>query len=158
MEETTNQAQQEPAANEKLHTQAEVDQIVRDRLARERAKFEGYDELKAKAEEFDKIQEANKSELQKAQDKAAELEKKLNDLEKEKSIKTMRDKVAADKGVPADLLTGETEEACTSQADAILKFAAANGYPAVRDSGEPNHTGKTSTKTQFKDWMEKAMQ
>jgi hypothetical protein len=34
-------------------TQAQVDAIVRDRIAREREKFKGFDDLKKKAEQYD---------------------------------------------------------------------------------------------------------
>lgn len=56
-------------------SQADLDKIVQDRLARERQKYDGFDDLKKKAEEFDKLQEAQKTELQKAQDRAAQLER-----------------------------------------------------------------------------------
>ena len=47
MEETVNQ---ETTAAEKTFTQSELDSIVADRLRRERSKYEGFDEIKAKAE------------------------------------------------------------------------------------------------------------
>ena len=50
----------------KTFTQDEVNNIVAERLNRDRAKYADYDSLKQKAEEFDKLQEANKTELQKA--------------------------------------------------------------------------------------------
>lgn len=48
----------------KTFTQAELDRIVQDRLARERKRFEGHDELKRKAEQYDKLQEEQQSELE----------------------------------------------------------------------------------------------
>jgi hypothetical protein len=54
-----------PAAD-KAFSQADVDRIVADRLGRERGKFADYDDLKAKAGEFDKLQQANASDLEKA--------------------------------------------------------------------------------------------
>lgn len=57
-------------AGDKTFTQAELDKVLSDRLARERAKYEGYDDMKRKAEEFDKLQEATKSETEKAVEKA----------------------------------------------------------------------------------------
>ena len=56
-------------------TQEQVDAIVKDRLSRERDKYKDYADLKSKAAEYDKQQEANKTELQKAQEKAESLEK-----------------------------------------------------------------------------------
>jgi hypothetical protein len=55
--------------------QAQVDRIVRDRLARQKAQFADYEDLKNKASEYDKIAESNKTELQKAQERAAQAER-----------------------------------------------------------------------------------
>lgn len=155
-QENNTQAQENPAAIEnKTYTQDEVNNIVKERLGRERAKYEGFEELKEKAARFDELEEEKKTELQKAQEKAEELERKLNDLEKEKTIRAMREKIAQEKGVPVDLLTGETEEACSAQADGILQFANGTGYPAVRDAGEPAKTTKASTRQQFAEWAKK---
>lgn len=46
--------------------QAAVDRIVSERVARERKKYEGFDELKAKAARFDEIEAQNATELEKA--------------------------------------------------------------------------------------------
>lgn len=147
------QAQISEPAEDKTFTQAEVDQIVKERIGRERAKYEGYEEFKEKASKFDELEEANKTELQKAQDEAAALKKKLSDLENENTMRVMREKVATEKGVPIELLTGETEEACITQADGILKFASSNGYPIIKDGGEPHKTTHSSTRDQFKEFM-----
>ena len=155
-QENNTQAQENPAAIEnKTYTQDEVNNIVKERLGRERAKYEGFEELKEKAARFDELEEEKKTELQKAQERAEELEKKLSSLEKEKTIRAMREKVAQEKGVPVDLLTGETEEACSAQADGILQFANGTGYPAVRDAGEPAKITKASTRQQFAEWAKK---
>lgn len=47
-------------------TQADVDRIVADRLARERAKYAGFDDLRAKADQFDQLQAAQQTDLEKA--------------------------------------------------------------------------------------------
>ena len=145
MEELKDTVKQEP----KTFTQEELDGIVAERIKRERAKYEGFDDLKAKAEEYDKMVEANKSELQKATEKAAELEAKLAERDKADTIRATREKVATETGVPVALLTGETEETCNEQAQAILSFAKPNAYPSVKDGGEVTHVGKPSTAEQF---------
>ena len=61
-------------------------------------------------------------------------------------------KVAGEKKIPANLLTGETEEACAEQADAILAFAQPGGYPRLRDAGEPSRTSTAQTRDRFADW------
>lgn len=55
-------------------TQADLERILGERLAREREKFKDYEDLKKKAAEFDKQQEAQKSDLQKAQEAAKKAE------------------------------------------------------------------------------------
>lgn len=58
----------------KTFTQADLDRIVQDRVAREAKKYEGFDDLKTKAEQFDQLQAANQTEAQRlaAQVAAAE--------------------------------------------------------------------------------------
>lgn len=51
-------------------SQADLDRIIADRLARERSKFSDYDDLKKKAQAHDKALEAAKSEQEKAVDAA----------------------------------------------------------------------------------------
>ncbi len=151
----TGAAQQAPAAQPagKTFTQAELDAIVADRLARERAKYPDYESIKAKAAKFDAAEEAGKSELQKANERAAALKSELDTLKKANALREVRAAVAKAKGVPVELLTGDTEEACKTQADAILAFARPGGYPQLRDGGEVKITG-TSTRDQFAAWAE----
>ena len=151
----TNQEADVKETETKTFTQEEVNQIVSERVKKERAKFEGFDDLKAKAAKFDELEEAQKSELQKAQERAEELERKLKAIEHEKDVQSVRAKVAQEKGIPAELLTGETEEACTQQADNILSFAKQAGYPTIKDGGEVGRVGKHSTQEQFEAWAKK---
>ena len=149
MEENTNVTTPE----EKTFTQEELNAIVADRLSREKAKYEGFDELKAKAEKYDELEEANKSELQKASERVASLEAELESVRKNEQIRAIRDKVATETGIPANLLTADTEEACAEQAKAIKEFATPT-YPNVRDAGELTGTSKVDTRTQFAQWTE----
>ena len=80
-------------------------------------------------------------------------QQQLDALNSANTLREVRAKVSAATGVPADLLSGDTEEACTAQAQAILKFAKP-GYPNVRDGGDPHHTPTCSTRQQFADWFE----
>lgn len=133
---------------EKTFTQAELDKIVQERLARDRARYADYDELKAKAEEFGKFEET-KNELQR---KTAELQTELDGMKKQESIRLMREKVAKETNIPANLLTGETEDECKMQAQNILDFAKPS-YPNVRDGGETHTVMNQSTRQQFADWF-----
>jgi len=51
-------------------SQADLDRIIQERVARERNKFADYDTLKAKATEYDQFKESSKTEQQKAIDAA----------------------------------------------------------------------------------------
>ena len=115
-------------------TQEQVDAIVKDRLSRERDKYKDYADLKNKAAEYDKQQEANKTELQKAQEQAESLKKELAGMKEQEKIRGIRKKVSGDTGVPEDLLTGDSEEDCKAQAEAILKFAKGSKYPGVKET------------------------
>ena len=128
MQETVTQEARTTAAGEqqepRTFTQEEVNIIVADRLNRERAKYADYDDLKAKASQYDTT---------KAQ---------LDALNSANARRDMIARVAAATGCPAELLTGDTEEACTAQAQAITAFAKSQqpaGYPNVKDGGTPMH-------------------
>ena len=150
---TTNEPTQTTEQNERTFTQAEMDNVIAERLKRERAKYTDYEELKAKAEKFDEIEEANKTELQKATERANELEAKLTSLEKQNEIRSIREKIANETGVPVGLLTGEDEESCKTQAQSILEFAKPTGYPPVKDGGEITHNQTRTAKEGFSEWF-----
>lgn len=93
-------------------------------------------------------------ELQKAQQQISDLTKEIDGMKAAETLRLMRTKVAEEKKIPAHLLTGETEEACAAQADAILAFAQPQqpAYPNLRDGGEVNASPKLSTRDKFADW------
>lgn len=124
------------AEPERTFTQAEMDAIISDRLKRERAKYSDYEDLKAKAVAYDAAEEANKSDLQKANEKAESLQAQLDALNKANKERELRDKIAAETGVPANLLRGNSEEDLRAQAEGIKGFATKNSYPSVKDKGE----------------------
>ena len=132
------------SAEEKTFTQAEVNKIVSERLQREAAKYSDYDALKAKAGEAAATAE-----------RANALQTELDGMKAAEALRVMREKVAKETGIPSSLLTEETEEACTAQANAIKAFARPT-YPTIRDGGEVINVGKPSTKQQFADWFNTA--
>ena len=142
--ETVNQETKDTATNteqqERTFTQSELDAIVSDRLKRERAKFADYDEMQAKAAKYDEAEEASKTELQKATERADNLQAQLDALTKANEIRSIREKVSTETGVPAHLLNGETEEDCKTIAEGILSFMASTAKPSVapivKDGGE----------------------
>ena len=137
-------------------TQDEVNAIVGKRLAEEKGKYADYDVLKAKALKFDEAEEASKTELQKATERATALETELNGLKKAEEIRVMRENVAKETGIPSNLLTGTNEDECKAQAEAIKAYAQPSGYPKVKDGGEISKPTGTA-KEQFADFMSKML-
>lgn len=154
-EETVNQEQQTAETQgSKTFTQEEVNAMIGERVGRLNAKYADYETLKDKAAKFDAAEEAGKTELQKANDRAAALQAELDGLKKAESVRALREKIAGEKKIPANLLTGDTEEACRAQADAIIAYAGQSGYPKVRDGGEvPSKTDGSKTRDQFANWL-----
>lgn len=99
-------------------SQEELDRIIGARLDRERRRFADYDDLKAKAEKFDAAEQANKSELERAQERAEKAEKQAAEFE----AQSLKASVAADKGVPASSLSGSTKEELEQSADALIAW------------------------------------
>ena len=140
-------------SQDRTFTQDELNAIVGKRLAEEKSKFADYEDLKAKASKFDEMEEANKSELQKATERANALESELKAMKSAEEIRLMREKVANETGIPLNLLNGSTEEECKAQAEAIKAYATPNGYPKVKDGGEIPKPTTGTAKEQFADFM-----
>ena len=122
-----------PETPQSTFTQADVDRIVADRLGRERGKYADYDQLKAKAGEFDKLAEAQKTEQQKLAEQLATAQAEVTAARTE----ALRLKVATAKGLPSALaarLHGASEEEMTADADALL---AALGPARTADPRRP---------------------
>ena len=106
----------EPAPNEEPTTDWAAEAAKWKELARKneaRAKDNA-----DKAKRFDEIEEASRSDLEKAQAKIAELERTAQ----EATAAKLRSDIARTKGVPVELLTGSDEETLTAQADTLLAF------------------------------------
>lgn len=155
--ETVNQENEIMEKTEKTFSQSELDAIIADRLKREREKYADYNALKEKASKFDEMEEANKSELQKATERAEKLAAELDAMKQADSVRSIREKVSKATGVPADMLTFADEESCTKQAQAILDFNKPSAYPQVRDGGEVQNVGELTTKQQFSAWLQQSI-
>lgn len=136
---------------EKTFNQSDLDRIVGERLAREREKYSDYDLLKEKAAKLDSIEEASKTELQKATERATALETELSAMKKEKEVRDIRETVAREAGIPVVLLTGSTIEECKAQAEAVKAYASPT-YPVVKDHGEIQTASKGTAQEQFAAW------
>ena len=136
---------------------SKMNAIMGERLAREHAKYADYDDLKAKAAKYDEQEEASKSELQKALEKADALQRQVDQMEKANEVRQIRDKVSAETGVPASMLYGDDEETCKAQAQKIMEFAGKKIFPQVPDGGEVAHVPGGKTRDKFAEWFDDQM-
>lgn len=136
-------------------TQEDLDRIIADRLSRQKTQLEAdataklaeFDELKKKADEYDKAQAAAKTELQKAMDRAAAAEQAASALAadkksaedraaQEKQVKEWADKIGKEHNVPADLLRGSTEDELKAHAEQLKPIIVTQRNGVVRTEGQ----------------------
>ena len=82
------------------------------------------------------IEEAQKTEAQKAQERLDAAEKRAAELE----LRSIRAEVAAEKGVPASLLSGSTQAELEASADELIKFRGEQKPSASSAIGRVNTT------------------
>lgn len=106
-------------------TQDELNKIVEARLARERAKFADYDDLKTKASEYDKVTEASKTELQKERERAEAAERKAAAYEAKEQVAAWASEIVKGSSIPANALRGSTKEELTEHFEVLKSIAPA---------------------------------
>lgn len=144
--EEINEQGQEAKEFQAITSQEDFDKAIQARIARERSKFSDYEELKAKAAKFAEWEDAQKSEAQKAQERLDAAERRAAELE----LKAARAEVAAAKGVPAELLSGGTQEELLASADALIAFKGTGPRgPVVSTAG----TAPESAPASADDWL-----
>lgn len=118
-----------------ITSQEDFDKAVQRRIARVEGKYKGFDELKAKAEQFDKLEAERGSDLEKLTRRAEKAEAErdaLNDkLSKAERMELVRD-IADDLGLPKKLVKrvqGDTEEDIRADIEDLLE-----GLPSSSDS------------------------
>jgi hypothetical protein len=91
-----------------------------------------------KAKQYDELQEASKTELQKAQEAAA----KAASEAQQARLDALRARTAATNGVPEDLLVGSTEDELAASVQRLLAFKGTTEQPAApRSSGSDAPSG-----------------
>lgn len=128
------------ADGDKTFTQDEVDAIVRDRLKREREKFEqkyaDYDDLRAKAGEADKAT----TQLDKIQQQMAAMSERAEKSEREAMIREVADELKISVK-QARRLSGKTkEELLDDGRDFLSDFAPKTGSDGGKDGDESDGT------------------
>lgn len=134
-------------------SQDELNKIIADRVARERAKYGDYKDLAAKAARFDEIEQASKTEAQKLSEQIAAAQNEAANARAE----LLRYQVAATHGITdaddiALFLTGKDEETLTKQAERLAQRGADSNKPRS-PRPDPNQgrsgAGPASTADQF---------
>lgn len=127
----------DPEPGGKTFTQAQLDRIVEDRLARERQKYADYDEAKQALSKLKDLEDSKKSDEQKLLDRIEAAEKRAQEAEqavKKAEIDALRARVQASHGLTdaqAKRLQGDTLDELT--ADAVEVF----GEPKQPEPEEP---------------------
>lgn len=131
-EDTTTDAQggndsgETPTANDfkPITSQQELNAALKDRLDRERSKFKDYNDLKAKAAKLDEIEQANLSEIEKANGRITTAEKDRDTAKQE----ALRVRKAVQYGLSLDVadefLTGTDEDTLDAQAKRLSDLMA----------------------------------
>jgi hypothetical protein len=144
----------------KTFTQDEVNQIVQDRLFKERKKYGevDIDALKASTDALKGQLADSAAKLSTETERADKLQAELDAIKKANEVRDIREQIAKESNIPADLLHGETLEDCKAEAERLVEFARPKGYPTVKDGGEVMAPAvKQSTKEQFAEWIGDAL-
>lgn len=102
-------------------SQEDLDRIIGERVARERAKYSDYQELKQKATRLQQIEDAGKSEADKAADQIKALSDELAGYKHREQTTTWATEVATAGGRPdlADLLDGASKDDIQAKFDRL---------------------------------------
>ena len=141
-------------------TQDELNRIVAERVARERGKYADYNDLKAKAAKFDEIDAQSKSEVEKATEKAAAIERERDQAQ----ARLNRLEVALEKGLSpsqAKRLVGDTREELEADADELLKDLGDSNKPRSPkpdpNQGRSGAGGPKSTADSFAEFFRNSL-
>lgn len=110
------------------------------------------------AKRLAEIEEANKTDAEKIAARVEAAEKRAAELE----LRATRAEVAAAKGVPADLLSGSTQDELEASADALLTFKGETEKPSPFPKADPSQgvkgtAGSGTTADKFAAFMEKKL-
>lgn len=156
---TANAGEQSPAAEgsaqERTFTQEEVNRIVEGRVARVKAEPPAdYDELKAKAARLDELEAAAKTDLQKAEERAAKAEAEVAGYKAAESRREWNAKAAKATGVPEDVLanlSAESEGELMEKAESMKGYFAPPSAPVVGSDGFAAATAEQAESAN--DWL-----
>lgn len=123
---TSGSADGQQSTSEKTFTQAQLTAILDRKIRETESKYSGFDDIKAKAAQFDSLTETAKTDIERFQDQLASTTTERDALKTAKATletQLMRQKISASKGLDADLwdrVTGATEEDIAADVDKLV--------------------------------------
>ena len=114
-------------SGERTFTQAELNNLLAKERRDTEARFEGFDDFKSKATQFDQLNESTKSDIQRANETAADMAAKFDASQadvRKLNIQLERQQIAAEKNLPAAMwkrVQGDTKEEIAADVDDLLK-------------------------------------
>lgn len=127
-----------------IETQEELDNIVKERIRREREKFGDYDDLKKRVSELESENGALKATVEETKQTIAESDARITELQGQVSnyeTASLRTRIALQNGLPYDLadrLQGADEEALRADAERLAGFMRpATPQAPLRDTEPP---------------------
>lgn len=115
-------------------SQADLDRIIQDRVARVKSSYSDYEDLKARASQVDTFE----SRIKELETTNTDLDGKVKTFETEKARDKTVAEVAKDKGVPASALRGSTREEIEAHADEIAALIKPSGPVVLGQERTPD--------------------
>lgn len=126
-----------------IETQEELDNIVKERIRREREKFGDYDDLKKRVSELESENGALKATVEETKQTIAKSDAQITELQGQVSnyeTASLRTRIALQNGLPYDLadrLQGADEEALKADAERLAGFMRPATHKAPLRDTEP---------------------
>ena len=130
----------------KTFTQDQVNAFMAEEKRKTQASFADYDAYKAKAAEFDKAADAQKSELQKAIDRADAAEKKASAYEAQQQVSKWAAEIVKDSPIPANVLRGSTKEELVEHFEQLKALAVPTKQRTHVPPGKPTDGEPTGSR------------
>lgn len=142
---------------EPITTQEQLDQIMRARIKREREKYAGFDDFKAKAEKYDELQADFDAQLEKERADKEAIEAELQAYKAKEARSELVRKVAEATGLAPEMvgiLRGETEDELM-EAAAVVASTKPKSLPYIpSDIGQAGGQAKQSNRDLFAEYMQ----
>lgn len=146
-EENDGQQAEQQSEFKPITSQDELNKLIGERIGKVKSQYADYSELKEKAAKFDEVEAANKSELEKATERAEAAERRASEFERS----AIQARVAAEEGVIPEVLTGTTEEEMRASAKRVKEWAESGRRTppkpqslksGSKGAGDTSHDGK----------------